>query len=257
MTDFAREVPEPGADEPLYDDLADPLGVWARVTAVVLGTAGTGAGCVAVFATNNQAGTAVLLLVGAVLLLLGLQGTPLLSFGGGDYRFELARLRRRAVAVVDQIARQEPPDVAAAVADAVSAIDPGIRFPDWDEFSYQYQVRGAVQAAGASVELPNRSRTGDGGVDIRARLPQGTVNIQVVYRKRGPISSGEIAAAAAKLLHSRLDGGHLIVTNAPQTAEALRRAADLLRLPQAIEVVTCDDDAHIEELGAALRRNAR
>ncbi|MEO3771485.1 hypothetical protein [Micromonospora sp. B9E7] len=254
MTEPASEA---SVDEAPRDDLADPLNRGARAMAVALGTAATGAGAVAVFVTSNQAGTAVLLLVGAVLVLLGLQGTPLRSFGGGDYRFELAQLRRRAAAVVEEAVRQESPDVAAAVAEAVSAIDPGIRFPDWPTMLWEGQVRDAVEAAGASVEAAGRSAAHGRGVDIRAHLPEGTVNIEVVYRKRGVVTSGEIAAAAAKLVRCDLDGGHLIVTNEPPPADVVSRAANLLRLSEPIDVVPWSHYRDTGELSAALRRNAR
>ncbi len=59
--------------------------------------AGIAGGC-AVFASSNQAGTALLLLISLVFLLVGVEGTPLLSGGlGADLagRRRAARARRR------------------------------------------------------------------------------------------------------------------------------------------------------------------
>ncbi|MFF0471497.1 hypothetical protein ACFYPX_29175 [Micromonospora zamorensis] len=246
-----------GADDPIpsLDDLADPLDRWARLLAVVLGIGAGAAGCVAVFLTENQAGTAVLLLVGAVLLLLGLQGTPLRSFGGGEYRFELARLRRRAAEVVSQAAREESADVAAAVADAISAIDPGIRFPDWLGMVYLDQARETIRALFPDARDLSGQR--DGGADMHVRLPEGLVNVQVIYRKHGKLGSGSVTAAVAKMRTSRHDGGYLIVTNVAPTADAHMRVATLLGGSGRVEVVTWLDDRDTEELKAALQRCAR
>ncbi|MEU5912736.1 restriction endonuclease [Micromonospora sp. NPDC047527] len=256
MTESTEDTPGSWSESPLIDDIADPLDRWARATAVLLGAATEGAGCVAVFTVDNQAGTAVLLLVGAVLLLLGLQGTPLRSLGGGDYRVELTRLRRRAVAVVDQAARQESAEVAAAVADAVSAIDPGVRFPFWPAMRYEQQVREAIQAAGASLGSTRLSAHRDQGVDLCVQVPEGRVNVQVIYRRHGKIGSREVTLAVVKMRNSGVDGGYLIVTNAATTADAQTRAS-LLGGADKVEIVTWTDDEDTEELNAALRRGAR
>lgn len=58
-------------------DLSDPLPTWARGLALGLGAAAGVAGGYAVFASENQAGTAALLLIAGLFVLLGLQGTPM------------------------------------------------------------------------------------------------------------------------------------------------------------------------------------
>jgi hypothetical protein len=55
-------------------DLSDPLSAWARSLALAIGFLAGGVGGYAVFASENQAGTAVLLLIAGVLVVLGLQG---------------------------------------------------------------------------------------------------------------------------------------------------------------------------------------
>src|SRR6516162_7951910 len=51
----------------------------------------------AVFEKSNQAGTAMLLILAAIFLLIGVQGTPLIKFGSSSGSVELERRRRRKV----------------------------------------------------------------------------------------------------------------------------------------------------------------
>jgi hypothetical protein len=238
------------------DDLSDPLDPWARAVALGLGIAASGFGCYAVFASNNQAGTALLLAVGVILLLLGIQGTPLRSIGGGEYKVELARLRRRVVEAAGQAARQESPEVAAAVADALTVIDPGLVLGPPAGALYEQAVLQAFRRTGASVDPTHRAGLGDRGVDVRAQVAGGgKVNVQVVYRRRGAFGSRDIATSSA--FHaSGFDGGFLLVTNAPLSAEALQHNSALTHERQGPEVVTWNDERDDDLLARALVRNA-
>jgi hypothetical protein len=227
------------------------------VISLVLGVATAGAGAWAVFATDNQAGTALLLIVAVVLLLLGLQGTALRSLGGGEYRIELERRRWRAQRAVD-LAANEAPEVEAAVVDAVNMIEPralSIRPP---AVRYEQGVRAAVERVGASVERvdwPAFTYRGekDRGVDIRAALASGTVNIQVKYRPRGPIGLTDVRIATLGFQTSGFDGGFLVVTNAPLSDEVRTHNSEAGE----VEVITWNDERDDDLLLRALARNAR
>ncbi|MFG3681818.1 hypothetical protein ACGF5H_17110 [Micromonospora chalcea] len=191
------------------DDLADPLDSWARATSLALGIACAGFGCYAVFVSANQAGTAFLLIAGLVLLLLALQGTPLRTFGGGEYRVELARLRRRAVQVVDRAAREDGPDVAAAVADAVSSI--GVQVSDLRLIRYRRY--------GDQVELRDTTELtqfGDAEAGFRNRLRASLGETEM------SLLMGRQNAIAASLLITK--GQYSLAAVRYTTAGALRRA---------------------------------
>jgi putative peptidoglycan lipid II flippase len=90
-----------------------------RQVALGIGILSGGAGAYAVFATSNQAGTAMLLLISLVFLLIGLGGTSLMRLAGRSASAELAaqgRLRRvaeepnpeRAAVLMEGIAIPEP-----------------------------------------------------------------------------------------------------------------------------------------------------
>ena len=68
-----------------------------RQAALGLGILAGGGGAYAVFASSNQAGTVVLLLIALVFLLIGVEGTPLLRRPGP----RLPALRRRAASAWD------------------------------------------------------------------------------------------------------------------------------------------------------------
>ncbi|MET8283538.1 hypothetical protein [Micromonospora sp. NPDC005174] len=256
MTAANADPPPAANDDVELEDLADPLATWARATALGLGTAAGAFGGYAVFVSDNQAGTAFLLVASVVLLLLGLQGTPLRSLGGGDYQIQLARIRLRAVQAIDN-ARRESPEVAAAVADAVGSIDPGatsIR-PPWS--LYLQEVRRALSRTVSLGALRHEAGHMDRGVDTRVRLPNGTVNVQVKYRGRGALGLRDIETAALQMLGSGFDGGYLLVTNAPLSEEARQHNRETPAELGGLEVITWNDERDDGLLTRALVRNAR
>lgn len=61
----------------------EPLGRVERGIALAVGIAAGGGGGYAVFVSSNQAGTAILLVLSAIFLLIGVQGTSLIRFSAG------------------------------------------------------------------------------------------------------------------------------------------------------------------------------
>ena len=118
---------------PPTGDYTEPLPIWARVTAIALGAGGVAAGGVAVFVSSNQAGTAFLLLIGAVLMVLGIQGTPLRRLA------KVAAALRRVGATTDKTTTVR--GAGARRIDAVASVDDG-NVP----IEIVYQGRGPVMA---------------------------------------------------------------------------------------------------------------
>ncbi|GAB4588081.1 hypothetical protein [Nocardia sp. IFM 10818] len=98
-----------------------PLTRRERIVALMLGTTSGTTGIVAVFVSGNQAGTAALFLISTVLLLMGIQGTPLTRVGSGVHSAEFAR-RRWARALLEVADREQDPKVAAGVVRAAEVI---------------------------------------------------------------------------------------------------------------------------------------
>src|SRR6266702_5760117 len=88
-------------------ELPEPLVKWERICALAIGAICGGAGGYAVFEKSNQAGTAMLLILAAIFLLIGVQGTPLIRFGSSSGSVELERRRRRKVQEALEQANEE------------------------------------------------------------------------------------------------------------------------------------------------------
>jgi hypothetical protein len=241
-------VTDPAPQPPT--DFTEPLPVWSRVAAITLGAVGVTAGGVAVFVSRNQAGTAFLLLIGAVLLVLGIQGTPMRRLASGDNSVELATIRQRAAAVLTRVETSESPEVVAAVSDAVAAIDP--RLPRASSAAaYQRAVAAALRRVGATTEPATTKRASSGRrVDAIAAVNDGRVPIEIVSRPQGPVGHDEIGATRSRT-------ATVMITNAPVSSDALTHSAATGPNETDVEVVTWNDARDDAVLAAALTRNAR
>ncbi|WP_327594027.1 hypothetical protein [Streptomyces chartreusis] len=100
----------------------DPLSKWQRVGGAAAGILLAGAGSVAMFVSDNGAGSAVALVVGGVFLLMAITGMPFL--GGRLMDAELVMGRRRARLI--QRAKAAPPLEARLLLDALILTDPDV-----------------------------------------------------------------------------------------------------------------------------------
>ncbi len=100
----------------------DPLSRWQRIGGAAAGALLAGAGAVAMFVSENGAGSAVALVVGGVFLLMAITGMPFL--GGRLMDAELVMGRRRARLI--QRARAAPPLEARFLLEALILTDPGV-----------------------------------------------------------------------------------------------------------------------------------
>ncbi|QKV77086.1 hypothetical protein [Amycolatopsis sp. Hca4] len=69
---------------------------WERALACLFGFGIAGAGGVAVFVSSNQAGTTSLVLIGAVFLLIGIQGTPIAKATKDSIELRARRVAKKA-----------------------------------------------------------------------------------------------------------------------------------------------------------------
>jgi hypothetical protein len=223
-------------------DLSDPLSTWARSLALALGFLAGGVGGYAVFASGNQAGTAVLLLIAGVLVLLGLQGTPMRRLTSGDHTVELAQLRRRAVHEIERSQQEESPEVAVAVADAIATIDPSLAsYADLVK-AYERGVIGAVERAKMKLDSAHKRGRGSRGIDARVISPRGSVNLDIKYRVRGPIGLQDVLARMSRAESNGFDGGNLLITNAPLSEEVREYISSHPAEQLPLEIVTWNDE---------------
>ncbi|WP_460065609.1 hypothetical protein [Streptomyces sp. YKOK-I1] len=231
----------------------DPLPLWGRVTAGVVGLPMVGAGAVAVFLSDNQAGSAVLIIAGVILVFMLISGNPLYSLGHGETQVQFARARRRQV-LVD--ARDAPTEEAQRVVDTLTTVDPAAeRDPAVREFSrelYERRVHEAIlRCVDAGVTITQSSY--DYGHDYLIHMPvDRVIAVAVLGHQRQdaaiPLTRvqefvGRAASSAAPLL---------VVSNARLGPHGARAAAEARDNGVLISVVRWRDEEDDDRLRTAI-----
>lgn len=236
------------------DGSFDAMHVLERLGAVVLGLAFGVFGIIAVFKSDNQAGTAGLMVAAVAFLLIGVQGTLLVKFGSGSSSVELARRRRRAI---EEAKREDNPDVADGILRGAELMGPELP-PSSAELAaiYEKRLAQAIQRITGNVTV---AQTRDrGGPDLLTRTASGvTVAIDVRYRSRGPLRRQDIDRVTAQAARQGEVGKLVIVTNAPLSGDAEEFNGQFAGKPGSVEVVTWNDESDDGLLGRALGRSAR
>lgn len=128
---------------------SDPLSGLERAFAYGVGIVAGGAGGYAVFERSNQLGSAVLLVIGAVFILIGVQGTRVISFTTGSNTVEWDRRRKVEKAIVE--AQNEGNlEKASGIAEGAVIAAPYLR-PDVNPLEYEIEVGAAVAELGYAV----------------------------------------------------------------------------------------------------------
>ncbi|MGI5224021.1 hypothetical protein [Actinoallomurus sp. CA-142502] len=217
MTDSSE--PQLSDDDPDVE----PLAAWERTLSAIFGISLAAGGAAAVFVTKNQAGSVALLLIGGVLLVMTINGTPLLGAKYGDKELKLGRRRKRALAKV----AEESPEVARQTLDVLAEYDPRIR-NDPKAVAIYAETYEQLVLANLRLVLPQyrviEQRHGvDSGVDAVVYLKDEPIaNIVIKYSRSGaPITASRLMDELGKHANSKLPV--LIVANALAPFEMKRR----------------------------------
>jgi hypothetical protein len=177
-----------------------------------------------VFASSNQAGTAILLVLSAIFLLIGIQGTSLIRFSTGSNTFELERRKRNVEQVAAEVAKEDPDRAAGIIQGAEIALPALGSFSQSEGLLYERRVETALLSMGyVSTGL----RGVDYGYDFalsRAGDSEAKVYVEVKYRR-----SARLDASTVRSLIDRsafLRAPFLIVTNADSTIASAAYAAE-------------------------------
>ncbi|MFC4334073.1 hypothetical protein [Salininema proteolyticum] len=131
---------------------------WARSLSVVLGVAAAVVGSIGVLTSDNQAGTVAIVLVGAVLVLVGLQGTPIAALRSGEHAVDFERqLTAKVVEDAERSAAEDSPEVAAKYITKIQQILPDHERRRVDPYLWESQLRLAIQDLGYEVETTPHS----------------------------------------------------------------------------------------------------
>ncbi|WP_371529527.1 hypothetical protein OG302_29405 [Streptomyces sp. NBC_01283] len=180
-------MPEPADPDPPdspEEPEAEALPTLARTLAGIVGVPLTSAGAVAVFTTDNQAGSVALVLVGALFLVMLVSGNPLQSLGHGDtqLRFALATRRKQELERI----KETPPEAAIERLAALRAVDPGASKDPWfiqlSAQVYERLIERRITDAlpsGGSAQFASL----DEGFDLRLSIPRGDhVSVTIKFR---------------------------------------------------------------------------
>jgi hypothetical protein len=184
--------------------------------ALGIGIAAGGGGAYAVFASKNQAGTAILLVLSAIFLLIGIQGTSLIRFSTGSNTFELERRKRSIEKAAAELAKEDPDRAAGIIQGAEIALPALGSFSQSEALLYERRLETALQSLGYVTFF--RGGPGDLGADFevfRAEHAESKVYVEAKYRQ-----SGILDTATARRLIERgaiLRAPFLIVTNGDQS----------------------------------------
>lgn len=236
----------------------EPLSRTERASAGAVGGLAGIAGAAALFITDNQAGTAAILVIAVAFLLIAIQGTPLTRFGSGEHAIELER-RRLGKELVDQAESEPDLEAKEALITAAETVDPSGRWiSQLEPIRYERLVYDALHRVlgenGASkIDRPAQ----DTGVDYVVRLsPNARIAVEAKFSRR-LFSRDRITAAQNYALTTGTPV--LIVTNAPlspvvyeMNMRASTRQSD--GTSPLVEVVTWNGAADDDVLHRALRR---
>ncbi|NEB74125.1 hypothetical protein G3I40_02555 [Streptomyces sp. SID14478] len=107
--------------EEVHDRPSRPLSRWERAWSGFIGTLIVGAGGAAVFMSKSEAGPAVMVAIGAILILMSITGSPITRARFGDNEVNLAARREEALAAI----RESDPDQVEPAIAVMEAYDPG------------------------------------------------------------------------------------------------------------------------------------
>jgi len=169
----------------------EPLVKWERICALIVGAVCSGAGGYAVFEKSNQAGTAMLLILAAIFLLIGVQGTPLIRFGSSSGSVELERRRRRKVQQALKQANEEASaEKAEGIVEGVKLVAPDL-VPRSYEFYRHYEDSVANALSEMGYDVAREVRFNDRRVDLAIMKNGRTVYAELKYYQK-PIQSNVV-----------------------------------------------------------------
>jgi hypothetical protein len=227
-------------------ELSEPLVKWERVCALAIGAICGGAGGYAVFEKSNQAGTAMLLILAAIFLLIGVQGTPLIKFGSSSGSVELERRRRKKVQeALEQANEENNAEKAEGIVEGVKLVAPDLVPSSFNAYrEYEDSVARALSKMG--YEVFQEVSVGQLRTDLKITEKDRTVYAELRHYLR-PVPS--------QVIHQVI--GIASVLSAPVLLVAtskLTNSAQSLIGQHNVDFVQWRDEADNPELRAALER---
>jgi hypothetical protein len=136
---------------PTIDPVPETPPNWLERTCfIIAGVVADGAGGYAALERSNQLGAAVLIVVGAVFLVVGIQGTRLMRFTSGSAVVELERKQRRIAYAIEKAQDEGNLEKASGIAEGAAIASPALR-PGNVGIQYELKVSAAIIEMGYHV----------------------------------------------------------------------------------------------------------
>jgi hypothetical protein len=224
----------------------EPLVKWERICALAIGAICGGAGGYAAFEKSNQAGTAMLLILAAIFLLIGIQGTPLIKFGTSSGSVELERRRRRKVQeALDQANEENNAEKAEGIVEGVKLVAPDLVPRSFNVYrEYEDSVARALSRMGYEVlrEVP----VGQLRTDLKITKNGRAIYAELKYYQR-PVPSQVVHQVIG--MASILSAPVLLIASSELTKSAVSLIGH-----NDVEFVQWHDEADNPELRASVER---
>lgn len=123
-----------------------------RACFIIVGVIAGGAGGYATLERSNQLGAAVLLVIGAVFLVIGIQGTRLMRFTSGSNSVELEKKSRSLVRAVEKAQAEGNIEKASGIVEGAAIASPALGLSRDLGLQYELQVSGAIVGMGYLVK---------------------------------------------------------------------------------------------------------
>jgi Restriction endonuclease len=163
---------------------APPPGWLERTCFMIVGIIGSGAGGYTALERSNQLGAAFLLVIGAVFLVVGIQGTRLSGFTSGSTLVQLEQKKRIIADAIKKAQNEGNIEKASGIAEGADIAAPALGLANNVGLRYEFQVTDAIVSLGYDVMFSDLDR----GFDLIVRDNRGRTIYVELKRYSRPMS---------------------------------------------------------------------
>jgi Restriction endonuclease len=232
-----------GAALPTDDPSLSAPGWLERTSCILVGVIAGGAGGYVAFERSNQLGSGVLLVIGAVFLVIGIQGTRLMRFSSGSNIVELEQKKRIIADAIEKAAEEGNPEKASGIAEGAAIASPKLGVAP--QVVYELQVASAIIDVGylPTPLFPDRS------FDLRIQNAEGNVIYAEIKRYSRPVPPEVVEALIARTSMNSIVPVILITYT-----ELSKGAQEVVNHFGRLEIVQWRNENDNAQLAEALRR---
>lgn len=215
-----------------------------RACCVIVGVIAGGAGGYVAFERSNQLGSAVLLVIGAVFLIVGIQGTRLMRFTSGSNIVELEQKKRTIVDAIEKAQDEGNIEKASGIAEGAAIAAPALGLAKNVGLQYELHVASAIVGIGYLVTPSSLDR----GFDLIVRDGSDRIIYAELKRLSRPVPPQVVEALIYRASTIPIPVVLITYTQLSRAAQEAVSAAGNL------EVVQWRDENDNERLAETLRR---